>query len=241
MLARIGSAYRKYGLRKSAYLVIRNLLLSFGEYRLKRFDKKFRISTIGDVPIRLLDVMGENKEFYEGYYSTPLNIVKRYISALPQDLSDYVFIDIGSGKGRILAYASQYDFKKIRGLEFASELHAVSEDNIKSMSSDSQRCKDIKCIHANAAHYEFPDENLVIFMFNPFHAEVLSEVLKNLKHHHSQYNKKIYIGYYNPRYGYLLESCDFLQPLSIEPPLLYVSVHAQWPIAGFESITPSDQ
>jgi hypothetical protein len=112
IFGQIKKAFQNYGPKKTAYLIARNLLIKFEEHRLKKFDRKYGIDTIGDVPIGELDVKSVNKESGEGFYSTPFLIVDRFFSALPNDLSDYTFIDIGSGKGRILAYANQFNFKK---------------------------------------------------------------------------------------------------------------------------------
>lgn len=239
LFIRLKSALFSYGLKKTLYLVLRNIFIGFESYQLKKFDSKYRIDTIGDVPIGELNVESDNKEHGEGYYSTPFSIIDRYFSALPPDLSDYTFVDVGSGKGRILAYASQYNFKKIVGLEFSADLHTKCEENIRSMQRDSHRCNDIESVLTDATDYQFPDENLVIFMFNPFRGELIKSLLENLEKHQNRYSKKIFIGYYNPRYGYLLEACKFLRPFFLEPPLLFVSVQPLWPLAAFESSAKS--
>ena len=45
-------------------------------------------------------------------------------------LGDFTFIDLGSGKGRVLLMASDYPFKKIIGVEFMPELHRAAQENI---------------------------------------------------------------------------------------------------------------
>jgi hypothetical protein len=46
-------------------------------------------------------------------------------------LQDFTFIDLGSGKGRVLLMAAAYGFKRIIGVEFMPELHRVAEENIR--------------------------------------------------------------------------------------------------------------
>ena len=36
---------------------------------------------------------------------------------------DSIFVDFGCGKGRALLIASEYNFKSVRGVEFAHELY----------------------------------------------------------------------------------------------------------------------
>jgi len=46
-------------------------------------------------------------------------------------LRDFTFVDLGSGKGRVLLMASHYPFKRIIGVEFIPELHQVAQENIR--------------------------------------------------------------------------------------------------------------
>ena len=37
--------------------------------------------------------------------------------------------------------------------------------------------------HEDAARFEFPNGNLVVFMYNPFRGEVMRQVMENLARH----------------------------------------------------------
>lgn len=63
---------------------------------------------------------------------------------LPTDVSEYVFVDFGSGKGRTLLLAAEFNFKRIIGVEFARELHDTAVKNVKNYSSASQKCFDLR-------------------------------------------------------------------------------------------------
>jgi SAM-dependent methyltransferase len=97
------------------------------------------------------------------------------------DYSKYTFIDVGSGKGRVLFVAAEYPFRKVIGVEFSNDLHEEALANIKRYKFLKQRCADIESVYADAAEFEFPDENLVIYMFNPFGPEVMRRMLANLE------------------------------------------------------------
>lgn len=97
------------------------------------------------------------------------------------DLGDYTFLDLGSGKGRMLFVAAEYPFRRVEGVEFALELHRRAEDNISRYHARKRKCPRIESTHANALDYRFPDENLVVYLFNPFTAEVMTPVLANLE------------------------------------------------------------
>lgn len=97
-----------------------------------------------------------------------------------RDCSQYTFIDIGSGKGRVLFLAAELPFRKVLGVEFATELHREACDNIRRYNWFKQKCPSIESINADAAEFEFPNDNLVIYLFNPFGPEIMTRMLANL-------------------------------------------------------------
>jgi cyclopropane fatty-acyl-phospholipid synthase-like methyltransferase len=97
------------------------------------------------------------------------------------DYSRYTFIDMGSGKGRVLFVAAEYPFRKVIGVEFSNALHDDAVANLKRYKFPRRRCADIEPVHADAREFEFPNDNLVIYLFNPFGPEVMERMLKNLE------------------------------------------------------------
>jgi predicted RNA methylase len=97
------------------------------------------------------------------------------------DYSQYTFIDMGSGKGRVLFVAAEYPFRKVIGVEFSNALHEDALANLKRYKYSGRRCGDIEAVHADARDFEFPDDNLVIYLFNPFGPEVMERMLANLE------------------------------------------------------------
>jgi SAM-dependent methyltransferase len=97
------------------------------------------------------------------------------------DYSQYTFIDMGSGKGRVLFVAAEYPFRKVVGVEFDRGLHELSVANIERYKHRRRRCGEMESVNADAAGFEFPAGKLVIYMFNPFGPEVLGRMLDNLE------------------------------------------------------------
>lgn len=117
---------------------------------------------------------------------------------VPCDHAEYTFIDIGSGKGRTLLLASDYPFRRIIGVELFRELHEVAERNISIYRSPRQRCSRLESVCMDATEYEFPDDNLFLQFGDPFPAEVLDKVLKNLERSLAAHPRKLYISYWSP-------------------------------------------
>lgn len=107
--------------------------------------------------------------------------VKRALRELPiQDHSRFTFIDLGSGKGPILFLAADFPYRKIQGVELARELHLQAQANIRHFRG-SRQCPEIESIYMDARDFEFPEDNLVVYFFNPFPPPTMQHVLGNLK------------------------------------------------------------
>ena len=48
----------------------------------------------------------------------------------PHPIEDYIFIDVGAGKGRGLLVASEYSFRKVIGIELNAEMAAIARQNV---------------------------------------------------------------------------------------------------------------
>lgn len=123
-------------------------------------------------------------ELRDGHIYGPVRVAnaRKALHDLPiDDYSEYTFIDIGSGKGRALFVAAELPFRKILGVEYSVDLHEMALENIRRWSHMRQKCSDIESVHANAADFEFPNQKLVLYLFNPFGQDVMNRMLANLE------------------------------------------------------------
>ena len=81
----------------------------------------------------------------------------------------------------MLFVAAEYPFRKVMGVEFSKDLHEEAVANLKRYNYRGRRCADIEPVLADAREFEFPDGNLVIYLFNPFGPEVMERMLANLE------------------------------------------------------------
>jgi SAM-dependent methyltransferase len=158
---------------------VRSAVRSWEEWR---FDRLRGVKTAGSAPMpKAEDVVGEIRDS-EIYLPVRTSNARAALSDLPmKDLSEYTFVDLGSGKGRMLFIAAEYPFRKVVGVEFSNLLHAQAETNLGMYKKRRQRCGSIESICADAAEFEFPEGKLVIYMFNPFGPEVMRRMLRNLE------------------------------------------------------------
>jgi hypothetical protein len=140
--------------------------------------------------------------FHSPYQPTEPSLFREMMASLPIDFSAFMFVDVGSGKGRALLMASEYPFRKILGIESIAELHRAAEDNIRvwqsSAQASTQRCRQIEAVLADAREFEFPEEPQVLYFFNPLSERAFSEMIERLTNSLARAPRPLWIVYHNP-------------------------------------------
>lgn len=90
------------------------------------------------------------------------------IHSLEKDLSSFTFVDVGSGKGKLLLLASRFPFVEIIGIEYARGLHQIATENIKKFKARTGAHLNIRSINADAIAWEMPDKPTLYFVYNSF-------------------------------------------------------------------------
>jgi SAM-dependent methyltransferase len=159
-------------------------------------------------------------------------------------LQDFTFVDLGSGKGRVLLMAAPYGFKKIIGVEFMPEWHRVAQENIRKFAEHSKENPDelcgtgthgaaekmknegtdksacatkaqaIEALCMDARDFDFPAGPLVVYLFNPFPEPVLAAVLDRLRHSLLLAPRPVFVAYRYPEFDSLLERCGWLTKIA---------------------------
>jgi hypothetical protein len=132
-------------------------------------------------------------------------------SAASQSMADFTFIDLGSGKGRVLLMAFDYPFKRIIGVEFMPELHCAAQKNIAGYSNDRQQCRQIETVCMDARDFQFPAKPLVVYLFNPFSESAFAQVLENLRRSVEESPRPVYIAYRFTEFENLLAQATWLE------------------------------
>jgi SAM-dependent methyltransferase len=158
--------------------------------------------------------------FHSAYQPTDQAAFREMMAALPIDFREFTFIDIGSGKGRVLHMASEYPFRKIVGVELIRELHRIAQENIAAHqerigSADSNQLPPrtqipIESVCADAREFVFPETPLAIYLFNPLPEAGLRQLLHNLENSYSLEPRSIWIVYHNPVLEHVLVESHLL-------------------------------
>jgi SAM-dependent methyltransferase len=203
LISKIGYSLRKKGVKGT----LQRIFISFDEKRADAFDKKYGTDTAGIIPLWQLNVPIKNAELGVRYQPIPEDMFRSSIHRIEVDPASYVFIDLGCGKGRTLIVAAQLGFAQAIGVEFARELADVAEKNLRILNIANGTI-----IHGDAAEYDFPDSNFVLYMYNPFLADIMSKVIHRLEEFCTKHpQRRIFVIYHNPLFADVIDRAPFLQ------------------------------
>lgn len=161
------------------------------------FDRRFQISTAGIITPQELQFTPEQQRHAVEYWPTSNFRFGQLLSKLSIDYPKFTFIDLGSGKGRVLLMASEFPFKRVIGVELSERLHSTAEQNIRTFRGNRQSGK-VESVCCDATQFPFPSDPLVLYLFNPFSEAILTTVVQNLLISLKANPRPVIVIYFNP-------------------------------------------
>ena len=153
-------------------------------------------------------------EFHSAYQPTDPAFFSEMMDELQRqtrfDLREFTFIDLGSGKGRVLLMASEYPFRQIIGVELLPSLNRIAQENIALYKSETRKCFEVGSVCGDATSFPLPDGPIVLYLFNPFPERGLKRTLENLKARLESNPSGVYLLYHNSVLEHILASQPFL-------------------------------
>jgi hypothetical protein len=207
------------------------LLLS--RYRARRmdweFDAKFGVDTQGIIELEQLQITSENLRHGTIYEQTKPADFEKLMSALKIRYEDFVFVDFGSGKGRGLLLAANYPFRRVIGVEFAAELHAAAQENIRRYYNPAQQCRNFELYYQDAIDFSIPRNRVVLYFYNPFNKEIMAKVLANIRRSLEEHPREVFILYCNSVFRDIVKDFGFVELQSSRWHTVYSSITSERP------------
>jgi Histone methylation protein DOT1 len=122
---------------------------------------------------------------------------------------DGVFVDFGSGKGRVLLLSVLYGFHRSVGIEFVRDLCVASERNLDRFRARTDRHFEVHVLNMDASCYTVSQDDSVFFLYDPFEKKVLEQVLSNIRRSLESKPRSIHIVYANPGHREVLDDDPF--------------------------------
>ena len=187
-----------------------NFLLDETAYDRKTGLETSRLLNLVDLGIDAakMDGTGRNASGV-AYMPSPASVPATILKDLGLSYNDYSFIDLGSGMGRVVFAAAKFPFRKVVGVEFSGKLHQIAKGNLDKLSG-TLKAGAVELICQDAQEYTFPPGNGVVYLFNPFRETVMQTVLKTMERCYAKGPDELYVVYYSPVLGAMLDATPFL-------------------------------
>jgi SAM-dependent methyltransferase len=145
--------------------------------------------------------MASQITFYGG--SQP-SIVRMGLAKLP-DREQYAFVDIGCGKGRPLAVASEFSFHRLVGIEISPNLAAIARSNATILASRFPDRTRVEVEIGDATTPTAPGERVVYFMYHAFGAALTTRLVESIERQLRHGLQHAFFVYYNPVHADVLD------------------------------------
>lgn len=168
------------------------------------FDRRYGTDTARWTPLEDLAFESENKIHgvrYQASKAAPLSRLLRKFEIS----KDGTFVDFGSGKGRALLLAVECGFRRVIGVEFSHELCDVARRNLAAFQEHWGRPMDATIAEVDATKFVIEPDQTVFYLFNPFNAVVLEQVLANLRDSLARAPRQVWLIYNTPLHREVVE------------------------------------
>lgn len=200
-----------------------------------RIDRRYSLDTRGIIHPADMPFANPHKEHATNYQPTTERTFRSMMAPLPRSLAGFDFVDIGCGKGRVLFYASEWNFERIVGIEFAPPLAAMAKRNVDLFArATGENRIDVRC--QDAVDMTLSDRPCVLFFASPFMDEVLVKVAARIEASWRAHPRKMFVIYYGYRsIPDIIARFGFLKPITRGAEWRDLLACGIYPYAVFES------
>jgi SAM-dependent methyltransferase len=160
------------------------------------WELRLGVSTRGVMPAQHADSV----HYATMGYAT-ISTILDHLDLQPSD----VFVDVGSGKGRVLCCAARHSVKQVLGVEVSPPLCRVARANARRLRG---RRAPIAVENKPAQVFDYSAAT-VLFMFDPFGAVTLRTVLARIGRH--THGRNVRLAYANPTHDPVCQEQPWLR------------------------------
>lgn len=191
------------------------------------FDSKYNVDTSGSFLPQYSNISGQSWFLGSKYQAANANVLSAVLIQLKINYEHFTFIDLGAGKGRAILLASQFPFKKVIGVEYDTELCEIAKKNLLHFPDAEKKCKNCEIICADASQFKFPEDPLVIFLFNPFRGKVMTQLVENITTFYQKNRREIIVVYFTPVCADIWRNTNFMHEFSISESVIIFKTNSE--------------
>ena len=140
--------------------------------------------------------LGVSNEEYHDYEPSGWMGLRRALRGLDIDRSQ-TFLDIGCGKGRVVAQAARRPFGRVLGVELSAEL-AHSAESLLEHERGRRRCGEVEIVVADVTAWAMPDDVTVAYVYNALGGSALIAMLDRIAESVDRAPRRLLLLYANP-------------------------------------------
>jgi hypothetical protein len=161
---------------------------------IRLLERRAGISTMQNLTQEELGISPEHQQAHIPSFWFALRRILPRSEVGPDD----VFVDFGSGMGRIVYQAAErYPFKRVIGVELSERVHAIAQENL-ARTAPKLRAREVELVCANVLDYEIPDDVTVAYICNPFDGPIFAAVVEQLVASVRRNPRRLRLVYLNP-------------------------------------------
>jgi SAM-dependent methyltransferase len=147
------------------------------------FDIEFGVRTSGLIAGRNLKSGSRADRHNTAYFGVAPSVFHEMIALWRRSkpagaIDEYTFVDVGAGMGRALLLASEFPFRSVVGVELNPTLAGIARRNVTRWKAAGLARAPIRVACRDAVELKLPTGPCVAFMFNPFGAPIMRNLLK---------------------------------------------------------------
>jgi SAM-dependent methyltransferase len=152
-----------------------------------------------------------------GYVGSQPSVVRRALETIGAT-ETATFVDLGCGKGRTLAVASEYPFRAVIGIEIARRLVRIARQNAKLIAQDHPRRPAIDVRLGDATDLSGLDGgDLVLFLYNRFRRPLVTRLIASIEQWAKRNpSARLHLVYYNCVHFDLFDNAQSLERFSVQ-------------------------
>jgi SAM-dependent methyltransferase len=194
--------------------VIRNVYAP--AQRTHPFDRTYGIDTSGVVPVENIHPDQSLHSKIVAYVGSQPSIVRRSLLALG-DIRDYVFVDLGCGKGRAMTVASEFPLRAVIGVELSPTLAATARANADTIARQFPERPKVTIANANVVDFPLPAGKVVLFNYHAFGAELIAKIVARCEAALASGElPHMFFVYYNPVHSEAFDASPALERFYVE-------------------------
>jgi SAM-dependent methyltransferase len=188
--------------------LLQRVLNAFRPWPKHPIDKVYGIETSQKV-FRAFLTTGRKEvdQANNGYAGSQPSIIRRALEVLPPLGADAAFIDLGCGKGRALAVATEFPFGSIVGIELSPPLSRTAARNARRVAARYPGRTPIQVICGDATRPDLPAAgDVVLFLYNSFQKPLVAILVDYLEKAAPGRQGRMFVVYYNPTNAELFDA-----------------------------------